>query len=204
MTTLTGTVQVTQTVYRPLKYNENATSATQLQTARLINGTSFNGTADITTANWGTARTLTIGNTGKSVNGSGNVAWSLAEIGALPLTGGTLSGALNFANGTWNNVGDDVAIGDYNVAGMLGIKGLNREYSGIAFYTPSNVSIGQLKAESNVLKFNDYTIYHSGNLTNLNQLSTRNFSDLQNKPITLSGYGITDAPTKTGVGASGT
>lgn len=31
---------------------------------------------------WTTARTLTIGNTGKSVNGSGNVSWSLAEIGA--------------------------------------------------------------------------------------------------------------------------
>jgi hypothetical protein len=31
---------------------------------------------------WTTARTLTIGSTGKSVNGSGNVSWSLAEIGA--------------------------------------------------------------------------------------------------------------------------
>ena len=31
---------------------------------------------------WATARTLTIGNTGKSVNGTGNVSWSLAEIGA--------------------------------------------------------------------------------------------------------------------------
>lgn len=79
----------------------NAGSATQLQTARTINGTSFNGTANITTANWGTARTITIGSTGKSVNGSGNVAWSLAEIGAaasnhthsyLPLSGGTVSG----------------------------------------------------------------------------------------------------------------
>lgn len=31
---------------------------------------------------WTTGRTLTIGNTGKSVDGSGNVSWSLAEIGA--------------------------------------------------------------------------------------------------------------------------
>jgi hypothetical protein len=60
----------------------NASSATILQTARTINGTSFNGSADITTANWGTTRNITIGNTGKSVNGSGNVAWSLAEIQA--------------------------------------------------------------------------------------------------------------------------
>lgn len=61
----------------------NATTATTLQTARTINGTSFNGSGNITTANWGTARTITIGNTGKSVNGAGNVSWSLAEIGAV-------------------------------------------------------------------------------------------------------------------------
>lgn len=60
----------------------NVASANKLATARSINGTNFDGTANITTANWGTARTLTIGSTGKSVNGSGNVSWSLAEIGA--------------------------------------------------------------------------------------------------------------------------
>ena len=38
----------------------NAGSATKLQTARNINGTSFNGTASITTAKWGTARNITI------------------------------------------------------------------------------------------------------------------------------------------------
>lgn len=62
--------------------NGNASTATTLQTSRTINGTSFNGSGNITTANWGTSRTLTIGNTGKSVNGSGNVTWSLSEIGA--------------------------------------------------------------------------------------------------------------------------
>lgn len=72
----------------------NSATATTLATARTINGTSFNGSANITTANWGTARTLTIGKTGKSVNGSQNVSWSLSEIGALPLTGGTVSGTL--------------------------------------------------------------------------------------------------------------
>lgn len=60
----------------------NAATATTLQTARTINGTSFNGSANITTASWGTARTLTIGSTGKSVDGSANVSWTLAELGA--------------------------------------------------------------------------------------------------------------------------
>lgn len=62
----------------------NAATATTLQTARTINGTSFNGSANIETSYWGTTRTLTIGNTGKTVNGSGNQSWSLAEIGAQP------------------------------------------------------------------------------------------------------------------------
>ena len=60
-----------------------------MQTPRTINGTNFDGSAAITTANWGAARTLTIGNTGKSVNGSGNVTWSLSEIGAAAASHGT-------------------------------------------------------------------------------------------------------------------
>ena len=58
-------------------------SAATLGTARTINGTSFNGSANITTDNWGTARNITIGSTAKSVNGSANVSWTLAEIRAL-------------------------------------------------------------------------------------------------------------------------
>ena len=62
----------------------NVGSATKLQTARQINGTNFDGTANITTSYWGTARNFTIGNTTKSVNGSANVSWSLADIGGAP------------------------------------------------------------------------------------------------------------------------
>ena len=76
----------------------NAGTATTLQTARTINGTSFNGSANITTANWGTSRTITIGATGKAVNGSANVSWTVAEIGAVPSTGAT--GSANVPAGT--------------------------------------------------------------------------------------------------------
>lgn len=69
----------------------NATTATTLQTTRTINGTNFNGSANITTANWGTARNITIGNTAKSVNGSGNISWSLSEIGAASTAAATTS-----------------------------------------------------------------------------------------------------------------
>ena len=54
----------------------NAATATKLQTARTINGTSFNGTANIVTAYWGTARTISLSGavTGSaSINGSQNV-----------------------------------------------------------------------------------------------------------------------------------
>ena len=66
--------------------NKSVASAAQLTTARSINGTNFNGTGNITTNSWGTARTLTIGNTGKSVNGSADVSWSLNEIGVTAAT----------------------------------------------------------------------------------------------------------------------
>lgn len=63
----------------PTYYNV-ATQAHQLYTARTINGTSFNGTANITTSYWGTARTFYTNShdsyrasAGVSVNGSGNV-----------------------------------------------------------------------------------------------------------------------------------
>lgn len=54
----------------------NAAAATKLQTARTINGTSFDGSANITTAYWGATRTITLSGavTGSaSVNGSQNV-----------------------------------------------------------------------------------------------------------------------------------
>lgn len=54
----------------------NAATATKLKTARTINGTSFDGTTNIVTAYWGTARTISLSGavTGSaSVNGSQNV-----------------------------------------------------------------------------------------------------------------------------------
>ena len=106
-----------------------ANTATTLATARTINGTSFNGSANITTANWGTARTITIGSTGKSVNGSGNVSWSLSEIGAaaashthsyLPLSGGSMTGSIKFSGGGYNNHAIRMEAGDANGA-FIGI-----------------------------------------------------------------------------------
>ena len=78
-TSTTYTNCTTATIYANV--SGNASTATKLQTARQINGTNFNGTANITTAKWGTARSIKIGNTAKNVDGSGNVTWTFAEIG---------------------------------------------------------------------------------------------------------------------------
>ncbi|MFM5095035.1 tail fiber domain-containing protein [Aeromonas rivipollensis] len=103
-----------------LAANANAVSATKLATARQINGTDFDGSGNITTANWGTARTLTIGNAAKSVNGAGNVSWSLAEIGAVSKGGDQLTGGLTFANADcelgWDFNSDYAKIGFKNTA----------------------------------------------------------------------------------------
>lgn len=63
-------------------------------------------------------------------------------------SGDTMTGALNFANNTWNQVGDDVAIGDHNIAGCLGIKGLNAG-PGLAFYNSSNTLLSKLVGTTN-------------------------------------------------------
>ena len=76
----------------------NSSTATTLQTARTINGTSFNGSANITTNSWGTARTfaLTGAVTGSvSVDGSGNISLSTSVSstnGVAILTGTLASG----------------------------------------------------------------------------------------------------------------
>ncbi|CDN87319.1 hypothetical protein BN948_01739 [Hydrogenophaga intermedia] len=57
-----------------------AATATALATPRNINGTPFNGAANITTSYWGTARSLTVGAQTRSVDGSANVSFSHSEI----------------------------------------------------------------------------------------------------------------------------
>lgn len=51
----------------------------------------------------------------------------------LKRSGGTMTGALAFANNTWNSVGDDVQMGDHNLGGTLCIQGKNGD-TGLAFY----------------------------------------------------------------------
>jgi hypothetical protein len=107
---------------------------------------------------------VTIGNTGKSVDGSANVSWSLAEIGALPLAGGTLSGALtapNFsdATGSYNiNLGSGGSEGRGLVAGYSG-----GSYGGIGYNVRHTTTGGQWTAPSG--DTSTYLLFNSGGFT---------------------------------------
>lgn len=98
-------------VSRPTSsYANRAASADRLTTARSINGTNFDGIYNITTSYWGTARNFTIGNTTRSVNGSGNVSWSFADIGGAPASHShnyiNSRGILNPQTGRTQNLGN--------------------------------------------------------------------------------------------------
>ena len=54
-------------------------------------------------------------------------------------SGDTVTGAINFANNTWNKFGDDVLVGDKNHGGRLCFKSAYTErYTGISFISPIN------------------------------------------------------------------
>lgn len=73
-------------------------------------------------------------------------------------SGDTMLGALNFANGTWNLVGDASYIGDCNVDGHFGIKAANTTYPGIAFFNNSSTFLGNLTAYSGNIKYGAYSL----------------------------------------------
>jgi hypothetical protein len=54
---------------------------------------------------WTSDRTITIGNTGKTVNGTGNVSWTLAEIGATNNTGTVTSVGLSLPTDVFTGTG---------------------------------------------------------------------------------------------------
>lgn len=142
-----------------LKCTGNSATATTLETARTINGTSFNGSANITTSNWGTSRTLTIGNKGKSVNGSGNVSWSLSEIGALPIAGGTMTGAITMPNSNNGKIletkSDGTVVDGLYMTSSNNLR-LGNTTTPLYFYSSDNPKIKVGDGASQ-------TLYHTGN-----------------------------------------
>lgn len=85
----------------PLIMMELSSSSGNLKVGGTVTATAFVGNATTSTT-LQTARTLTIGSTGKSFNGSANVSWSLAEIGAAATSHSHASITSNYTNWVGN------------------------------------------------------------------------------------------------------
>lgn len=134
---------------------DTATSAGTLTTARTINGTSFNGSADITTANWGTARNIGIVNsdgTGTavtvSVNGSANTNLKLPAIIKASLTGNadTASSAAKLTtartiNGTSFDGSGNITTANWGTARNITIQDSTAANSGAAVSVNGSANI---------------------------------------------------------------
>ena len=76
----------------------------------------------------------------------------------------------NNGNGTNFRIGDDVWIGDVNLANTFRIQGVqNSANAYIIFGNGDATALG--RASTGALTYGGNTVYHAGNLTNLNQLS---------------------------------
>lgn len=159
--------------------NGNASTATTLQTSRTINGTSFNGSANITTSYWGTTRTFYINDpsgahyNSYSVDGSYNVDMYLPSTmtGFSSITSttfiGSLSGNASSAS-TATKLTNTRTIWGQNFNGTANVSG---SLTGVASITASGniTAAGAITAKSsssdirlkkNIKEYNALDIIH--------------------------------------------
>jgi hypothetical protein len=141
------------TAYGKTEGNLNVNSAATLATSRNINGSAFNGSAAITTATWGTSRTITIGSTGKSVDGSAAVSWTLGEIGAAATNQtmfiGTTSLTINRTTGSQTLTGVSI---DGSSATFTSTS-QNSQFNSIGVGTAASGTAGEIRANNNITAY---------------------------------------------------
>lgn len=101
--------------YADLEYigiRNNSATSTKLQTARTINGTAFDGTQNITTAIWGSTRTISL---------TGAVTGSVSTNGGTNITISTSYGDMSSLNSRFVNVTGDTMTGSLKFNGATGI-----------------------------------------------------------------------------------
>lgn len=188
---------------------DNVSSATKLQTARKINGTDFDGTANITTTNWGTARNISISdsagtNTGTAVSVNGSAAVT------LKLPANIAVGQLKIGNGylKWDEANKAFYVEQVNGAAANfyakgGITALGQGTGG-----GGAVDFNRLDAWSEYTSAKDDWVLAASLGYNLHTRVTAlegstgssvSWSNVTGKPTTLAGYGITDAKIANGV-----
>ena len=139
-------------IYGALKGNAN--TATALQTARTINGTSFNGSANIVTSYWGTARNIKIGDVTKSVNGSANVEFTRNDMKVA--AGAEVSYVGTTTANSWYRIASS-PVGIANSTSILSIEAVaSGRHSNIILY--AGISYGNTASASlNILGSSAYT-----------------------------------------------
>ena len=180
----------------------NANSATTLQNTRKINGTNFNGSADITTNNWGASRNIGIINSDGSgtaipvsINGSNNINLKLPSTIKANLEGNasTANTAISAGSATTDSNGNVIAStylplsgGTLTKTGTEDVPLVLKTDSGttyLKFQTSDNRGRYLGVSNENTFYFRydgkSYTVLHSGNYNSY-------------------------SPTLTGVGATGT
>ena len=144
----------------------NAGSATKLQNSRTINGTSFNGTANIVTSYWGTTRKLW----GNSVNGNADVNGSITiantdgvyvQIGGVRLVYDKANTAIKVVKSDGTTAANFYATGGITAygegSGSSGGGGLN----------------GSVKSYADALKLTSESLSEIASAYSIKQLSTR-------------------------------
>lgn len=125
--------------------------------------------------------------TGNLILDAGNYT-SVLDGRYVNAAGDTMTGPLNFANNTWNNVGDDASIGDCNRAGCVGIKGLNG-VPGILFYKSDGTVAGNMTTDGNLL-WNSNKVWHAGNDGSGSGLDADLLDGLHLGDIRVAGYAM--------------
>lgn len=144
-TTLAGLTSVTSTSFTGA-LTGNASTATTLQTARTINGVSFNGSANITiTANTTNALTIGTGLSGTSFNGGSAVTIAIDSTvatlsGTQTLTNKTISGASNTLSNIPNSALTNSTISGVALGSNLNTLTLNVSGTGLSGSTTYNGS----------------------------------------------------------------
>lgn len=185
----------------------NASTASSWQTARTLSYTgdatgslSVDGSTNVSTAltlaasgvTAGTYNNVTVNSKGLVTSGS-NVAYLTAEsdtLATVTARGATTSSQItvdsvittNNGNGTNIRLGDDVWIGDVNLANTFRIRGNQDAAQGYITFGSDNTQFG--RNGTGALTWGGNTVWHAGNLTNLNQLT--------NGPGYITGYTETD------------
>ena len=134
----------------------NAATSTKLQTTRTINGTNFDGSANITTVQWGTARNISITdgtNTSSAVSVNGSQAYSLNLPSTIKATFvGNITGNVT---GNCSGTAGDVAWA--NVSGKPSTYTPSSHTHDDRYYTE-----GEIDTKLDI-KANDSSVVHTSN-----------------------------------------